>query len=465
MNDSFQSPAAAASPHSGGLRPIAVVMATGIFATTFVQLQGLGALPLNSLLMKQMNLDSNQAGTFVAFSTLPWTFKAVAGLLVDGVPIFGSRRRSYLLLSAVFAAVMWGLMAMASASYSLLFLCAIGMNTALVFGSTTAGGLLVEGGQRFNASGKLSSLRAFAQNLGAALGVPVGGFLAGRAFGWTSAAAILPVACMFVTAWFFLRDEPRLPPLASRGEPLTRRFWRVISSIGRQLGNVLVPQMAVPALLLLFIQAVPTFRSTSFYEYQTKTLGYSDATLGMLSLAGYGAALFSAAAYAWVCRKVPLRISLYAAILLTSLSALPYLIYPYWDGGRYLPLLLGIEGVGTFLMCLAYVPLFDLAVRATPKGSEALGYSVLISVWNVGLMIGGKSGPWLYQKGVERALAAVGGTADTAVQYTIRHQEINQLIWLNAIVTLAGLVIVWFLPKALVGRPETTRQPVADGAA
>lgn len=456
MTDSTHAAPGGSSPNSGGLRSIAVVMATGIFATTFVQLQGLGSLPLNSLLMKQMNLDSNQAGTFVAFSTLPWTFKAIAGLLVDGVPIFGSRRRAYLLLSAVFAALMWGMMALASASYNLLFLCAIGMNTALVFGSTTAGGLLVEGGQRFNASGKLSSLRAFAQNLGAALGVPVGGFLAGQAFGWTSAAAILPLSCMFFTAWFLLRDEPPLPATAKSGEPLTVRFWKVVSSIGGQIGNVLTPQMVVPALLLLFIQAVPTFRSTSFYEYQTKTLEYSDSTLGMLSLAGYGAALFSSAVYAWVCRKVSLRVSLYAAIILTSLSALPYLAYPYWDGGKYLPLLLGIEGVATFLMCLAYVPLFDLAVRATPKGSEALGYSVLISVWNIGLMFGGKAGPWLYQHGVERALAAVGNTADAAVQYAIRHQEINQLIWINSIGTLAGLAIVWFLPSALVGKPEAS---------
>ena len=35
-----------------------------------------------------------------------------------------------------------------------------------------------------------------------------------------------------------------------------------------------------------------------------------------------------------------------------------------------------------------YLPRFDLAVRSTPKGSEALGYSLLISVWNIGLMIG-----------------------------------------------------------------------------
>ena len=463
MTDSTQTAQGGTSPNSGGLRSIAAVMATGIFATTFVQLQGLGSYPINHLLMKQMQLDSNQAATFVAFTTLPWTFKAVAGLLVDGVPLFGSRRRSYLLLSAVMAAVMWGLMAMVTTNYNLLFLCAIGMNTALVFGSTTAGGLLVEAGQRFNASGKLSSLRAFAQNLGAALGVPVGGFLAGHAFGWTSAAAVLPLGCMFLTTWLLLKDETPVVASDNTGDPFAARCWKIISSIGTQISNVVTPKMLGPALLLLFIQAVPTFRSTSFYEYQTKTLGYSDVTLGMLSLAGYGAALFSSVVYAWVCRKLPLRISLYAAIILTSLSALPYLFYPYWADGRYLGMLLGIEGVATFLMCLAYVPLFDLAVRATPKGSEALGYSVLISVWNIGLMIGGKSGPWLYQHGVERALAAVGNTADSAVQYAIRHQEINQLIWINAIGTLAGLAIVWFLPQALVGKPEATGDPKVGG--
>ena len=93
-----------------------------------------------------------------------------------------------------------------------------------------------------------------------------------------------------------------------------------------------------------------------------------------------------------------------------------------------------IESVGTFLQYLAYVPLFDLAIRSTPKGGEALGFAVLISIWNIGLMIGGKTGPMLYE-------------------HTL-HQNMNALIWLNAIVTLAGVVIVFFLPKAILNQRE-----------
>ena len=44
-----------------------------------------------------------------------------------------------------------------------------------------------------------------------------------------------------------------------------------------------------------------------------------------------------------------------------------------------MPRAMAIESVGTFLQYLAYLPLFDLAVRCTPKGSEALGYSLLIA--------------------------------------------------------------------------------------
>ena len=423
-------PATSSPPGDHRLWPVATVMATGIFATTFVQLQGLGYLPFNHLL-KQMGMNSDQAATFFSLTMLPWTFKAVAGLLVDGVPLFGSRRRAYLLCSALAAAVLWLLMGFWPGNYSLLFALAIGMNVAIVFGSTTSGGLLVEAGQRFGASGRLSSLRVFAQNLGAALGLPVGGLLAGHALGWTSAAALFPLGCLFFGAWFLLK-EPPLPPQPDHGRSLVEQFLHVLRSIWLQIKNVLRREMLLPALLMFFLQAAPTFRSTCFYQYQTGPLHYSDAALGWLGLVGYGVALLSSGVYAWCCRKLSLRTSLYAAILLTALSALPYLFYAV-----YTPYMLRasvIEGTGYFLLYLAYLPLMDLAVRCTPKGSEALGYSVFISVWNIGLMIGTKAGPMLYERWLQ--------------------QDMNRLIWLNAGVTLAGVVLVFLIPKTLVAQRE-----------
>ena len=418
------------NPKPGDTRlwPVATVMATGIFATTFVQLQSLGSLPFMHLLMQGMNLDSDKAATFFSLAMLPWSFKAIAGLLVDGVPLFGSRRRAYLLMSALTATALWLVMALVPGNYGLLLALAIGMNTAIVFGSTTSGGLLVEAGQKFGVSGRLSSLRVFAQNLGAALGMLLGGLLASYALGWTSVTAIVPLSCLFFAAWFLLK-EPPAPPRVEHGRSFTEQFIHVLKSIWGQIKNVLRREMLLPALLMFFIQAVPTFRSTCLYEYQTKTLNYTDAQLGWIGFVSYGVALLSSVAYVWWCRKFTLRTSLYGAIFFTALSALPYLFYNA-DISRAM----AIEGVGTFLLYFAYLPLFDLAVRSTPKGSEALGYSLLISVWNIGLMIGSKTGPTLYQH--------------------LFNKNMNSLVWLNAGVTLAGILLVFRLPKILVDSRE-----------
>lgn len=420
------------------LWPVATVMATGIFATTFVQTQSLAFLPFNHLL-KSMGLDSDEAATFLSLCILPWSFKVLAGLLVDGFPIFGSRRRVYLLLSALIASVTWLVMGFSPGKYNLLLLLAIGMNVAIVFASTTSGGLLVEAGQRFNASGRMTSLRMFAYNLGAGLAMPVGGMLAKLTmngnhplFG-TSIVAIVPLACMFFAAWFLLKEPPP-PPQPTHGRSPVEQSLHVFRSIWQQLKNVLRREMLLPALLMFFVQAVPTFRSTCLYQYQTGPLHYSDEALGWLGFVGYGAALLNSGIYVWWCRKASLRVSLYGAILVTSLSALPYLYYTAYT--PYMPRAVVIESIGNLLQFLAYLPLLDLAVRCTPKGSEALGYSVLIGVWNIGLMIGMKTGPMLYEHAF--------------------HKNMNALIWLNTGVTLAGVALVFLLPKVLVEKREGT---------
>lgn len=417
------------------LWPVATVMATGIFATTFVQTQALAFLPLNHLL-KSMGLDSDKAATFLSLCILPWSFKIIAGLLVDGLPIFGSRRRAYLLLSGLIASATWLAMGFSPGKYNLLLSLAIAMNVAVVFGSTTSGGLLVEAGQAFGASGRLSSLRMVGYSLGGGLAMPVGGWLAGHTMEGnhpllgTSIVAVVPLACMFFAAWSLLK-EPGMAQLAQGPAP-AKPSLHIFFSIWQQLKNVLRREMLLPALLMFFIQAVPTFRSTCFYQYQTGPLHYSDDAIGWLGFVGYGASLLGSGIYAWWCRRASLRVSLHGAVLATSLSALPYLFYPVYT--PYMPGAMAIESVGNLLQFLAYLPLLDLAVRGTPKGSEALGYSVLIGVWNIGLMIGMKTGPMLYEHAF--------------------HKNMNALIWLNAGVTLAGVALVFLLPRALVAKRE-----------
>ena len=60
--------------------------------------EGLIAQPVRSLLNRGASSVAEIAA-FGAILSLPWTFKPLYGLLTDFVPLFGTRRRSYLLLT------------------------------------------------------------------------------------------------------------------------------------------------------------------------------------------------------------------------------------------------------------------------------------------------------------------------------------------------------------------------------
>ena len=48
------------------------------------------------------NLDPGRVQTLQAFTFIPWSIKILYGLISDNLPIFGSRRKSYLLIMALF---------------------------------------------------------------------------------------------------------------------------------------------------------------------------------------------------------------------------------------------------------------------------------------------------------------------------------------------------------------------------
>jgi MFS family permease len=63
---------------------------------------------------ESLSLSPSQLAAISVWLTLPWTVKMVFGELVDTVPIFGSQRRSYVLIGGIFTAI--GLVTLAGAA-------------------------------------------------------------------------------------------------------------------------------------------------------------------------------------------------------------------------------------------------------------------------------------------------------------------------------------------------------------
>src|SRR5215472_6798170 len=182
----------------------ALVIVAGVLATTLAQTQVLARLPLQNLLKNELHADRTANAAFFFWVGLAWYLKPFAGILTDAFPLFGSRRMSYILISAALAALAWWVLIITPHDYHNLLVVAIVINAFMVVASTAVGGYMVETAQTSSGSGRLTAIRQFIQQACLVINGPAAGYLATIAFGWTAAACggimflLVPVTILFL---------------------------------------------------------------------------------------------------------------------------------------------------------------------------------------------------------------------------------------------------------------------------
>jgi len=383
-------------PERTALRRWAMLIGAGVFATTLAQPAVL-KLPLQYLLKSDLHVSRDAMAAFFAVGALAWYFKPLAGILSDSVPLFGTRRRHYLLLSAGAAGGLWLLIGLVPHTYAALLAVVIALNAMLVVG-------------------RLSSARYFVQNACVLLGGPVGGFLATRPFELTAVVGAAVALSVVPVAWWLLQE----PPVAQRSVGA----W---TSAKAQLRTLMHSGTLWSAAGLLFLVYIAPGFQTPLYYFQTDTLGLSQEFIGTLGFLSGAFGLVGAFLYGVLCRRVPLRRLLALGIALSALGTLCYLFYRSGTAAAL------IEGENGLLITLAELALMDLAARATPRGSEGLGFALMMSVRNGALAVSDIFGSWLIER---------------------HHVSFFSLVWLNAGTTALVLLAVPFLPRQLIDRRD-----------
>ena len=403
------------------LRRYMTLVGWGLLVTTLGQMVSLGDKPIRFLLMDQLGLSATQMATWLLVALLPWSLKPIAGLLSDVLPLFGTRRKYYLVFSSLLAGLLWFAMGLVPRTFYPLLATALVFNVMAVFASVVAGGLLVEGAQTHGATGRLSSLRLVVINLTFIIAGPVSGFLAGHWFGWTAITCGTLFLTMVPMTFLLLREAPVAGRFATPGAGLR--------ALGHQLNRHLPwnsKTLWIVGGLFFLIEVAPGLYTPLFY-YQTKTLHFTPQFIGNLGVIYGSMGLLGSFIYPFICRRFRLRTLLTLAIICTVASNLTYLGYVSRNAAMI------VEGAAGLGITLAQLPLFDLAARATAKGSEALAYSLMIACWNWGLSLSDVLGSWLF---------------DTF------NQTFMNLVWVNAGTTALVLIVVPFLPGHLVDRRE-----------
>src|SRR6266571_5582401 len=161
--------------HTPEGKRLAVLFAIVYFA------QGMWYLPVQvvTVVLKDRGLSAGQVADFFAITIIPWLIKPAYGLLSDFLPLFGYRRKSYLLLTSA-AAGLAGLALGLTGEHSywrmayLFTLMAVG----LAFTDVLVDALMVENGKPLGLTGAFQSVQWGAITTAAILVGVIGGYLA-----------------------------------------------------------------------------------------------------------------------------------------------------------------------------------------------------------------------------------------------------------------------------------------------
>ena len=237
------------------------------------QTGGLIAQPLNYFLKQVYGWTPVQVTAWLTVLNLPWIIKPVYGIVSDFVPLFGYRRKAYLVIANVATGACLVITRLTAPGALILVLLLTAY--AMAISSTLCGAVLVENGQRLHASDRFVNQQWLWFNIAAMGSAFVGGELvqhlapAGALHAAAAIIAVAPLLAIFGTL-YLIDEAPSRLDLAE----LKITFRALLAAFTlKELWLIGV----VPVLVL------PQSRvRLPLYYYMTDNLKFSQAYIGIL---------------------------------------------------------------------------------------------------------------------------------------------------------------------------------------
>jgi predicted MFS family arabinose efflux permease len=346
--------------------------------------------PLTHFLKQVHGWSPVEISASLAVLDVPWVIKPLYGLVSDFLPIAGYRRRPYLLLAASSAAAAFAWVGMLTTPAGIIPALVV-TSVAMAVASTVCGGLLVENGQRLNASDAFVNQQWLWFNIATVLTSLLGGWLievmsaqgALQAAAWVAAAAPLAVV---LSLWLVHEDRARID---RAGFTLgLAALWAAFRSRDLWL---------IGAFLFCYYFS-PGF-GTPLYFALTDTLRFSQGFIGLLSAVSALGWIAGGLLYRYVIWRLPTRPLLNVSLVFGVASTLAYL-------GLVDPVsAVVIYFVAGMAAMVANVATLSLAAAVCPPRAEGFTFAALMSVINLAAPLSDTIGAVLYEHVFARHLA------------------------------------------------------------
>ncbi len=396
---------------------------------------GLAKLAVSFFLKDELGLSPAQVAALMGIAALPWVVKPLFGFISDGLPIFGYRRRPYLILSGLLGAGAWIAMATVVHSPGAATLAIATTSLSVAFSDVLVDSLVVERarGESLSSSGSLQSLCWGASAMGGLLTAYASGLLLSK-FSPQTVFAVTAGFPLLVSAVAFWIDEQPIDRKSSKVGQAREQIGQVWEALREQT-------IWLPLLFLFLWQCTPTGESSFFY-FATNELGFPPEFLGRIRLVSSLAALIGIWVFQRYLKAVPFRKIFGWTTVISSLLGLTTLLL-VTHTNRSLGIddrwfSLGDSVILTVMGQITFMPVLVLAARLCPPGIEATLFALLMSVFNLASLVSQEGGALLTH------------------QLGITEHNFDNLWLLVTITNLGGMVPLLFLRWLPEGDPQVS---------
>jgi folate/biopterin transporter len=351
---------------------------------------GISRLAVSFFLKDELTLSPAEVAAMMGIAALPWTIKPIFGFVSDGLPIFGYRRRPYLILSGLLGVAAWVSLATIVHTTAAATLAIVMTSLSVAVSDVIVDSLIVERARDESLvdSGSIQSLCWGAAAVGGVLTAYSSGLLLEQ-FSTRTVFAITAVFPLLVSMVAFLIDEEPVTSVAGERQALVKdqiqQLWQALKQ----------KAIWMPTVFLFLWQCTPTAESAFFY-FSTNELGFTPEFLGRVRLVTSLASLLGVWLFQRFLKTVPFRkiflgMTLFsAAIGMTAILLVTHTnrilgIDDHWFA-------LGDSLILTIAGQLTFMPVLILAARLCPPGIEATLFAMLMSVLNLAGLVSKEGG-------------------------------------------------------------------------
>ncbi|MBA4446856.1 folate/biopterin family MFS transporter [Cylindrospermopsis raciborskii CS-506_D] len=355
---------------------------------------GLSRLSVSFFLKDELQLSPVEVSAILGIVTLPWMIKPLFGFVSDTFPIFGYRRRPYLILSGILGAASWIALATLVDSTWKATITVTLSSLAIAVSDVIVDSLVVERA-RLESHSKAGSLQSLCWGA-TAFGSFLTAYFSGLVLEYFTTKTVFLITALFpllisLVAWFITETS------VYQEESQQDRSKSV--SIRTQTQQLLQAFRAravlLPTLFIFIWQCTPSGESAYFYFF-TNELHFQPEFLGRIHLFTSLASLVGIWIFQRFLKNVPFQNIFTWSILISVLLRMTMLILITHTNRA-----LGINdrwfSFGDSLIIaamgqIAFMPTMILAARICPLGIEATLFAVLMSVFNLGGLVSRESG-------------------------------------------------------------------------